>query len=125
MEILGIDIGGSAIKGAPVDTETGNLLASRFRIATPEMLKPKEMAQIVEQIAKNFGWDGPIGCGFPSVVRGGVVYTAANIHKKWVGANAQQLFAAATDCPVLVLNDADAAGMAEMAFGAGRGQTGA
>jgi polyphosphate glucokinase len=125
MEILGVDIGGSAIKGAPVDTETGNLLAPRFRIATPVSPKPKEMAQMVAQVAENFGWDGPIGCGFPSVIRGGVVYTAANIHKKWEGTNAQQLFSAATDCPVLVLNDADAAGIAEMAFGAGRGQTGA
>jgi polyphosphate glucokinase len=124
MEILGIDIGGSAIKGAPIDTQTGSLLTERVRIPTPEALKPGAMAAVVAQIAQSFHWSGPIGCGFPSAIRGGVVLTAANIHKKWVDVNAQKLFSEATGCPVLVLNDADAAGMAEMAFGAGRGQDG-
>jgi polyphosphate glucokinase len=124
MEILGIDVGGSAIKGAPVDTQTGRLLAERLRIPTPEMLKPNAMAEVVHQITRSFNWTGPVGCGFPSAMRDGIVLTAANIHKKWVGANAQQLFSEATGCPVLVLNDADAAGMAEMTFGAGKGQQG-
>ncbi len=124
METLGIDIGGSAIKGAPVDTQTGNLLAERLRIPTPEMLKPKAMADIVAQIAQSFSWSGPVGCGFPSAMHKGVVLTAANIHKKWIGENAQQLFAESTGCPMIVINDADAAGMAEMDFGAGRGQRG-
>lgn len=124
MEILGIDIGGSGIKGAPVDTLTGSLLAPRFRIPTPELPKPKDVAHVVAQVAANFNWNGPIGCGFPGLVRGGVVLTAANIHKKWVGVNAQELFSAATGCPVIVLNDADAAGMAEMAFGEGQDQRG-
>jgi polyphosphate glucokinase len=124
MEILGIDIGGSAIKGAPVETQTGRLITERMRIPTPEALKPSAMAEVIAQIAQSFKWTGPIGCGFPSAVQGGVILTAANIHKKWVGVNAQQIFAETTGCPVLVLNDADAAGMAEMTFGAGRGQDG-
>ncbi len=124
MEILGIDVGGSAIKGAPVDTLTGTMLAGRVRIPTPEILKPRAMADVVAQIARAFNWTGPIGCGFPSALRDGVVLTAANIHKKWIGVNADQLFSEATGCPVIVLNDADAAGMAEMAFGAGRVERG-
>jgi polyphosphate glucokinase len=124
MEILGIDVGGSAIKGAPVDTQTGTMLAGRVRIPTPEILKPRAMADVVAQIARTFNWTGPIGCGFPSALRGGVVLTAANIHKKWIGVNADQLFSEATGCPVVVLNDADAAAMAEMGFGAGRDEQG-
>jgi polyphosphate glucokinase len=124
MEVLGIDLGGSGIKGAPVDLQTGNLTASRLRIPTPEPAKPNEVAQVVAEISNHFKWTGLVGCGFPSVVRKGVIYTAANIHNKWIGANAQELFEAATGCSVMVLNDADAAGMAEMAFGAGRNELG-
>jgi polyphosphate glucokinase len=124
MQILGIDIGGSGIKGAPVDTETGELLAARQRIATPEPSKPAAIAKVVGEIAHGFNWLGPVGCGFPSVVRSGVTYSAANVHKKWIGADAAALFSEATGCPVVVLNDADAAGLAEMTFGAGRGRMG-
>jgi polyphosphate glucokinase len=124
MDILGIDVGGSAIKGAPVDTQTGTMLRERLRIPTPEALKPKAMAEVVAQIAKTFDWTGPIGCGFPAALRGGIVLTAANIHKKWINTSAEQLFGEATGCPVVVLNDADAAGLAEMAFGAGRSEHG-
>jgi polyphosphate glucokinase len=124
MEILGIDIGGSGIKGAPVDVETGNFLVPRHRIPTPEPYKPQAMAKVVAEIAKHFDWQGTIGCGFPAALRGGVVLTAANIHKKWLGTNATTLFAEATGCPVSVFNDADAAGLAEMTFGAGRGRMG-
>jgi polyphosphate glucokinase len=124
MQILGIDIGGSGIKGAPVDTETGELLAARQRIATPEPSKPAAVAEVVGEIAHSFNWLGPIGCGFPSVIKSGVTYSAANVHKKWIGANAAALFSEATGCPVVVLNDADAAGLAEMTFGAGRGRMG-
>lgn len=124
MDILGIDIGGSGIKGAPVDTLSGKLLTPRFRLPTPEGARPKDVAHLVAQVAANFNWTGPIGCGFPSVVRDGVIFSAANIHKKWVGANAQQLLSAVTGCPTLVLNDADAAGLAEMTFGVGQGQKG-
>jgi polyphosphate glucokinase len=124
MEILGIDIGGSGIKGAPVNIETGELLAERFRIATPEPSKPQAVAEAVAELARNFEWQGPVGCGFPAAVRNGVSLTAANIHKKWLNANAAGLFSQATGCPVCVINDADAAGLAEMRFGAGRGRMG-
>ena len=124
MQILGIDIGGTGIKGAPVDTETGALMASRHRIPTPEQAKPKPVASVIGELAGYFGWQGPIGCGFPAVVRQGVVYTAANIHKSWIGTNAEALFSEAAKCPVHVFNDADAAGLAEMSFGAGKDQKG-
>jgi polyphosphate glucokinase len=124
MEILGIDIGGSGIKGAPVDIQMGKLMAERARISTPEPAKPRDVAHVVAQIAMQFNWSGPIGCGFPGVVRDGVVYTAANIHKKWVNLNAEELFGATTGCPVKVVNDADAAGLAEMTYGEGRDQKG-
>ncbi len=124
MQVLGIDIGGSGIKGAPVDTETGEMLSERFRIPTPQPAKPKAVAQTVAEIAKHFEWTGPIGCGFPSVVQHGITHTAANVHKKWIGANAAELFTEATGCPVTVVNDADAAGLAEMKFGAGKGREG-
>lgn len=123
-EILGIDIGGTGIKGAPVDVENGSLLAPRFRLLTPTPSKPKPMAETVAEIARHFAWTGPIGCGFPALVQAGVVRSAANIHKKWIGVDAQALFAEVTGSPVIVLNDADAAGLAEMTFGAGRGRNG-
>jgi polyphosphate glucokinase len=124
MEILGIDIGGSGIKGAPVFTETGILLAPRHRIPTPQPAKPRPVAKIVQEIADHFNWQGPVGCGFPAAIRGGVALTAANIHKKWVGFNAAELFSETTGCPVCVINDADAAGLAEMEFGTGKGRSG-
>jgi len=124
MQILGIDIGGTGIKGAPVDTDTGALMASRHRILTPEQAKPKPVASVIGELAGHFGWQGLIGCGFPAVVRQGVVFTAANIHKSWIETNAEVLFSEAAKCPVHVVNDADAAGLAEMTFGAGKGQKG-
>ncbi len=124
MQVLGIDIGGSGIKGAPVETETGALLAERFRIPTPDPAKPKAVAKVVAEIVTHFDWHGPVGCGFPAVVRSGVTLSAANVHKKWIGTNAEALLTEVTGCPVRMLNDADAAGMAEMAFGAGRARQG-
>jgi polyphosphate glucokinase len=124
MEILGIDIGGSGIKGAPVNIGTGEILASRIRIPTPTPPRPQPMAEAVGQIARSFNWQGAIGCGFPSAMRAGVALTAANISKKWIGLNTAQLFAETTGCPVCVINDADSAGLAEMTFGAGRDRMG-
>jgi len=124
MQILGIDIGGSGIKGAPVDIDTGEMLSERFRIPTPQPANPKAVAETVSQIAKHFEWTGPIGCGFPAVVQQGVTRTAANVHKKWIGTDAVALFHEKTGCPVRVVNDADAAGLAEMKFGAGKGHQG-
>jgi polyphosphate glucokinase len=124
MEILGIDIGGSGIKGAPVNTDSGELLADRYRLPTPDSAKPDPMAATVAEIVQHFKWQGPVGCGFPAVVKEGVVYTAANVSKQWIGVNANQLIQEATHCPAMVINDADAAGLAEMRFGAGRDQHG-
>ena len=124
MKILGIDVGGSGIKGAPVDTTNGELLADRYRIKTPKGAKPEPVAETVAKIARYFDWKDAIGVGFPAPIKGGVAMMAANISEKWVGINTDELFSKATGCPCTTLNDADAAGLAEMEFGAGRGQPG-
>lgn len=124
MNILGIDVGGSGIKGAPVDVSTGELLEERYRIKTPKGAKPEPVAETAAKIANYFDWKGPIGIGFPAPIKGGVAMMAANISKKWVGVNADELFSQMTGLPCTTLNDADAAGLAEMGFGAGRGQPG-
>ena len=121
MHILGIDVGGSGIKGAPVDTETGQLLAERIRIKTPKNGEPEPIAEVVNQIAQSFNWKAPIGIGFPAPIKGGVAMMAANVSEKWVGTNADALFTKITGCDCTMINDADAAGVAEMSFGAGRG----
>jgi polyphosphate glucokinase len=124
MGILGIDIGGSGIKGAVVDMATGAFLADRQRIATPEGAKPYAVAQVVGQLVQHFAWKGPVGCCFPASIQHGIARTAANVDASWIGTNVERLFSEATGCPVRVLNDADAAGLAEMRFGAGRGVDG-
>lgn len=124
MDILGIDIGGTGIKGAPVDIKTGRLVAERHRIPTPQPALPDAVADVVAQVAAHFDWKGPIGCTFPGVVHGGVVQTAANVAKAWIGIDGQKLFSSRTGCPVTLLNDADAAGLAEVEFGAGRDKPG-
>jgi len=124
MQILGIDIGGTGIKGAPVDTDTGLLSAERYRLPTPEGAKPAPIAEVVKNIAIQFDWHTQIGCGFPAVIRNGIAESAANINQKWIGTNVAQLFSEATQCPVHVVNDADAAGLAEVTFGSGRGVLG-
>jgi polyphosphate glucokinase len=124
MRILGIDVGGSGIKGAPVDTKTGQLTADRVRIKTPDRAEPQPVAEVVAQIANSFEWKGQIGIGFPAPIKGGVAMMAANISEKWVGTNADELFTKITGCACTMINDADAAGLAEMSFGAGRGQVG-
>ena len=121
MHILGVDVGGSGIKGAPVDTETGQLLAERVRIKTPEKAEPHPVAEVVNQVVQAFDWKGPIGIGFPAPIKSGVAKMAANVSEAWVGMNAEKLFSEITGCICKVGNDADAAGMAEMAFGAGKG----
>ena len=124
MQILGIDVGGSGIKGAPVDTETGQLLAERIRIKTPKNGEPEPIAGVVKQIAQSFNWSGPIGIGFPAPIKAGVAMMAANVSEKWIGMNANALFTKVTGCDCTLVNDADAAGLAEMTFGAGGGQPG-
>ena len=124
MQALGIDIGGSGIKGAPVNIKTGKLLAERLRIKTPKGAKPKPVAEVVAEIVHSFNWTGSVGIGFPAPIKHGVPMMAANVSQKWVGINADELFTSMMGCPCKVGNDADVAGMAEMAFGAGKGQQG-
>ncbi|MCK9589028.1 MAG: ROK family protein [Terrimicrobiaceae bacterium] len=124
MKVLGIDIGGTGIKGAPVDVETGELLAERFRIPTPHPALPNAVADVVGQIARHFDYSGPAGVTFPAIVKKGVVYSATNVDESWIGTNAAELFRSHLGGPVTVVNDADAAGIAEMHFGAGRGRAG-
>ncbi len=124
MEVLGIDIGGSGIKGARVNVLTGEMTTDRHRIATPDQSTPDNVAKVVGELVEYFDWHGPIGCTFPAVVRHGIVYTTANVDKTWIDTDAVTLFERATGCPVRVLNDADAAGLAEMVFGAGKHRSG-
>jgi polyphosphate glucokinase len=121
---FGIDIGGSGIKGAPVDLAGGGLAAERHRIPTPQPSTPEAVAGTVRQVVDHFGWTGPLGCTFPAVVTHGVTRTAANVDPGWVGADAEALLRAATGQDVLVVNDADAAGYAELRFGAAKDRQG-
>jgi polyphosphate glucokinase len=124
MRLLGIDIGGTGIKGALVDPHKGELVTDRLRIETPQPATPESVADVVGQLARHFEWSGPVGCTFPGVVRRGTVETAANVDKAWIGVDAAALFAQTTECPTTVVNDADAAGLAEMLHGAGKGRSG-
>ena len=124
MEILGIDVGGSGIKGAPVNIATGVLTADRFRLKTPRGAETQAVAAVIAEIVKHFEWSGPVGLGFPAPIKHGVVKLAANISPAWVGVNADEFLTQAAGCPVTVGNDADVAGLAEMTFGAGLGQSG-
>ena len=121
---MGIDIGGSGIKGAVVDPLTAALLTSRFRVATPSPSTPQAVARAAARLVAKAAWKGPLACTVPSVVRDGVVHTAANIAPSWVGVDAVALITKATGRVALVINDADAAGVAEMRAGAGRGRDG-
>ena len=111
MEALGIDVGGSGVKAAPVDLSTGRRLAKRKRIPTPQPSTPEAVYDVIEELVAAFDWRGPIGCALPSVVRHGVVYTAANIDAAWIGRDAAADLEARLGRPVHLLNDADAAGI--------------
>lgn len=124
MHVLGLDIGGSGIKGAPVDTDTGQMLGERFRIPTPQPATPEAVFTTATEILRHWDWQGPVGCGFPAAVQHGTVRTAANIDQSWIGVNIDQRMGEQLARPVHVINDADAAGLAEMRFGAGRGRNG-
>ena len=117
MQALGIDIGGTGIKGAIVDTRDGTFAADRLRIKTPHPATPDAVVDVVAQISHHFSWTGPLGVTFPGVVKHGVIHTAANVDQSWVGLHAAGLFAKATGCHTSVVNDADAAGEAEARFG--------
>ncbi len=124
MAILGVDIGGSGIKGAPVDLEAGALAEARQRVPTPQPPTVKHVVQTAGEVVRQFGTADRVGVTFPGVVVDGVVKTAANMHHSWIDAPAAELFAAEFGRPVMVLNDADAAGIAEVRYGAGQGHAG-
>ena len=124
MVVLGIDIGGTGIKGAPVRTADGTLTGERFRLPTPRPATPAAVAKTVGQVVEHFDWKGRVGCGFPAVIRHGEVCTASNVSKRWLGVNASVEFEREAACKFVVANDADAAGLAEMRLGAGRGRNG-
>ena len=122
--VVGIDIGGSGTKGASVDLAAGRFAAPRVRLPTPSPATPDRVADVVVELLAQLDAPGPVGLTLPAVVRGGIVETAANIDETWIGTNALELFGRATGRPVAVINDADAAGLAEVRFGAGRGRSG-
>ena len=120
MEILGIDVGGSGIKGAIVDTEKGKLLSERYRIPTPAPSTPDSIAETIKEIIDFFEWKKDFGVGFPAAIHQNIVRTAANIHQSWIGVDVIELLQQKTGIRPTVLNDADAAGIAELKFGAGK-----
>lgn len=121
MQVLGIDIGGSAFKGAPVDIKTGQLVAERFVVPTPAPCPLADGLDAARQIVRHFKWKGPVGIGFPGIVQDGQIGPVGNLGAWWQYTNGKAIFGKATGCKVKLLNDADAAGLAEMRFGAGRG----
>jgi polyphosphate glucokinase len=121
---FGLDIGGSGIKGAPVDLTTGELADDRFKVLTPQPSTPEAVAEAVAEVLDHFSWKGPIGATFPAAVIGGVAQTAANVDKSWIGTDIQAVLGQATGVEVTAVNDADAAGLAEAIFGAAKGHNG-
>lgn len=119
-QALGIDIGGSGIKGALVDVGAGNLVTQRQRIATPRPSSVEAVAQVIDDLTHQLDWTGDVGVTFPAVIKNGIARTAANMDKSWIGTDIDAAFTKASGCSVTVLNDADAAGVAEARFGAGK-----
>jgi polyphosphate glucokinase len=124
LHALGIDVGGSGIKGAVVDLETGDLLSGRHRLRTPIPATPEAVAETVAELCSVLRWEGPVGCGFPAAVRNGVVLTAASIDDRWIGVDGRDLLSQAIGRKISLINDADAAGIAEMSIGAGKALSG-
>ncbi|AHW60879.1 polyphosphate glucokinase [Draconibacterium orientale] len=124
MEVLGIDFGGSGIKGAIVETKTGELVTERHRIETPQPATPDAVAEVMAQLTEHFNWKGKVGVGVPAVVKNGVMLTAANIDNSWIGQHVNKQLSDKTGCEVECVNDADAAGIAEIHFGAGAKEKG-
>ncbi len=122
--VFGVDIGGSGIKGAPVDLGRGALTQERHKVLTPRPASPEAVVAAVREVVRHFDHRGPVGLTFPGVVVGGHTRTAANVDKGWIGLDAEGLFREALDLPATVLNDADAAGLAETAHGAGKARDG-
>ncbi len=121
---FGVDVGGSGIKGAVVDLDTGRLVTDRYKVATPQPSTPAAVAATVAEIVRRFRWEGPIGCAFPAAVTNGVARTAANVDSSWIDTNVEEVLGTATGARVAAVNDADAAGVAESAYGVARGHDG-
>ncbi len=121
---LGVDVGGTGIKGAVVDLGTGALVGDRHRIPTPQPATPEAVGQTIAEIAQSFSFTGPVGVDFPGVVLDGVVQTAANVDDSWIGTSLPETVGHFLPGPSAYLNDADAAGLAEVTYGAGRGKRG-
>ncbi|MFT3963918.1 polyphosphate--glucose phosphotransferase [Propionivibrio sp.] len=124
MQILGIDVGGSGIKAALVETADGSLLTERIRIETPRPATPQSVGKALQGLVRQMDWKGPVGLGFPAAIQHGIARTAANIDKSFIGLPVADYFSEQTGCEVYAANDADAAGLAEMHFGAGQGVPG-
>lgn len=124
MEVLGIDVGGSGIKGAPVNIVTGELLKERYRIPTPQPATPESVGDVIKELVDYFNWNGKVGVGFPAVVQNGIVLTASNIDKSWIGIPINSFLSKKTGCEVVAANDADVAGVAEFNFGGGKDKKG-
>ncbi len=124
MKVLGIDIGGSAFKGAPVDTKTGRLLAERHRVEVDAPCPTVQGLAAAREIARHFQWHGPVGIGFPSVIQSNRTGPVGNLGRNWEKKDGAALFGRATGGKARLCNDADAAGLAEMKFGAGKGHQG-
>ncbi|MFK5957756.1 MAG: ROK family protein [Lutibacter sp.] len=120
MEILGIDIGGTGIKGALVDIKTGKLTTNKHRIPTPNPATPESVASTIQELVNHFNWKGLVGCGFPTPLQHGKCLTGGNLHEDWKNTQVDTLFKAKTGNDFSVVNDADAAGLAEINFGAGK-----
>ncbi|OBA59143.1 polyphosphate glucokinase [Mycobacterium sp. 1100029.7] len=122
---FGIDVGGSGIKGGIVDLDTGLLIGDRVKMLTPQPATPAAVARTIAAVVNEFGWTGPLGVTYPGVVTNGIVQTAANVDRTWIGTNARDMISANLDGQrVTVLNDADAAGLAEERYGAGKNNSG-
>jgi polyphosphate glucokinase len=123
-QILGVDVGASGVKGAIIDVKNGELQSERLRLPTPRPADPAHLAETFAELVGEVGWSGAIGCGFPAIIKNGEARSAANISKAWIGQNVEELFSEVCGSPVYVINDADAAGLAEMRFGVGKEQKG-
>ena len=124
MNRLGIDIGGTGIKGGVVDLETAELVGERYRLLTPDPATPENCAEVIAQILEHFGWDGRTGIAVPGKIVDSIVRSAYNIDDSWLGVNADEFFTERLGVDCVVINDADAAGLAEMRWGAGQGENG-
>jgi len=124
MEILGIDVGGSGMKGGIVNIEEGRMITERHRIATPKHREPEAMADVIAQIVEHFNYKGKVGCGFPTIIKNGICKSPGNLHPSWMDINVERLFMEKTGLQFSVINDADIAGYAAMNYGVGKGTEG-